>query len=157
VNMKIIGAVSLVLLLGVPGFAASPVGTISSSSPFLLRGASVPVAGVPSWPVAAGDEFATDVGPATLNLRDGSRVTLGKNSRAKLEAEGDGVALRLLSGAMLVVTSPKSTLRVFRMDKVVSVKPGVESTVFTTPAAPGPAIFHAADVTGLPYLSSWHR
>ena len=53
----LLGAGALTALLGQ---AASPEATVASETPFRLRGAVVPVAGVPSWPLLRGDEIATD-------------------------------------------------------------------------------------------------
>ena len=88
-------------LAAVLGQAASPVASVTSEAPFRLRGAVVPVAGVPSWPLLAGDEIATDGSAAAIRFSDGSSVTLRQNSTARLEQPGGRFyAFRLLSGAM---------------------------------------------------------
>jgi len=80
-------------------WAASPLGSVSSAQPFDLNGANVPVAGVPTWPVAAGDVIATHSAPATIKFCDGSRVVLAENSRARLEGKAGKSVFRLLQGS----------------------------------------------------------
>jgi ferric-dicitrate binding protein FerR (iron transport regulator) len=104
---------SVALLLVCAVQAAQPVGAITSSEPFLLRGARVAVAGVPSWPVAPGDDIATATSPAVISFRDGSRVTLGRNSKAKIESDGGPLLLRLLEGTGAYVFASGSALQLF--------------------------------------------
>jgi hypothetical protein len=136
--MKILGVVLLVALIISPGFAAAPIGTVSSSAPFVLRGSTVPVAGVPSWPVAVGDEISTDSSPATFNLRDGSVITLDKSSRAKIEQEDGNVLFRLQSGVMQYNIPKTSTVRIANRNTPVPVQRGVLTAISTKP---GPAHF----------------
>jgi len=84
--------------------AAVPVASVTTSTSFDLHGNRVNVGGVPSWPVMAGDDIATHAGNAIIQLRDGTRVELLGNSHAKVEATDDGLLLRLLSGAMRILT-----------------------------------------------------
>jgi len=117
------------LLVVAVALAAGPVGSISSKDAFRLRGKSVPVAGVPSWPLMAGDELATDQGPATLQFRDGSRVVLGKASKAKLEDSEGVLVLRLLEGSMKYTMAPKSSMRILAADRPVTYEPGKEGSL----------------------------
>lgn len=88
--------------------AAGPVGSVSSSAPFTLRGAPVKVAGVPEWPVLAGDEIVAGTAPAMITFRDGSRVQLNANSRAKVAVTGKQTVLRLTNGQLAYKLSSKS-------------------------------------------------
>jgi len=84
--------------------AAAPVASVTSSTAFDLHGNHVNVDGVPSWPVMAGDDIATQSGQAVIQLRDGSRVELLGNSHAQVESKDGSLLLRLLSGAMRILT-----------------------------------------------------
>jgi len=114
---RFIACLNLALLLACAVQAAQPVGAITSSEPFLLRGARVAVAGVPSWPIAPGDDIATSTSPAVISFRDGSRVTLGRNSKAKLESNDSPLLLRLLEGTGSYVFASGSALQLFVGDK----------------------------------------
>ena len=80
-------------------WAASPLGSISSAQPFDLNGSSVPVAGVHSWPIAAGDVIVTHSAPATVTFRGGSQVILEPNSELKIEFKDKKPIVRLLHGS----------------------------------------------------------
>jgi hypothetical protein len=125
-------SLAMAMLLG-SVYAAPPVATASSAEPFQLRGARVPTAGVPSWPLMAGDEIATENAAATITFRDGSRVTLARNSRAKLEQQGDNTLLRLLDGSMRYLVSRGSGLRLASQGRLLNPTQGGESTVSTRP------------------------
>ncbi len=64
--------------------AGQPIATISTSAPLVINGVSVPVAGIPTWPLAAGDEIVTGSSPASITFHDGSVVTVSKDSKAKV-------------------------------------------------------------------------
>ena len=140
--MKTLGVVAsagLIVFLAGLCFAAAPVGSASGTQTFHLRGNAVPVAGVPSWPLVAGDEISTDSGFVTLRFRDGSEATLDKGSRAKIEQDGDHLILRLQSGAMQFQVAKNSTLRVLNLNNPVAVNTGVVKTISTRPG-PTPVI-----------------
>ena len=86
--------------------AAQPVATVTSSSAFELQGHTVNVAGVPSWPVAAGDVVATHSATATIQLRDGSRLTLLEGSKLRIDSTSeDGLKIDLLAGSLKLGSS----------------------------------------------------
>jgi hypothetical protein len=107
----------LVILACPFAMAAQPVATVQSSKPFRLRGAPVPVAGVPSWPVAIGDDIETAASRAVISFPDGNRVTLATDSRAKLEKDAGRIALRLLKGSAEYDLPAASALRLYVLDK----------------------------------------
>ena len=84
--------------------------TISSAEPFQLRGASVPVRGVPDWPLSAGDEIATGAAPAMISFADGSRVYLNSHTRAKLHVAGKQNVLRLVQGDLAYKVNKNSRI-----------------------------------------------
>ncbi len=97
------------LAWAVTAWAARPVANIQSSESFSLGGQMVPVAGIRSWPVVAGDEIVTTSGSAIVTFVDGSRVTLIGRSRARVEERGSEVVLRLVQGSAnyRLAASPK--------------------------------------------------
>lgn len=100
------------LMLAVSGWCAPPVATVTSANPFQLSGATVPVAGVPSWPVSAGDELTTLQSPALLRFGDGSEVVLGDQTRVALERVANKVEVRLRRGSLQFRLQPKSKVAV---------------------------------------------
>jgi len=114
--------------------AATPVGVIRSSETFQLRGVPVSVAGVPSWPVVAGDDIATAGSSAVISFKDGSRVTLDKKTRAKIDADG---SFHLLQGTVWFKVAPGSRLRIVSVDKPVLATPGVEGKATTLAVSGG--------------------
>jgi len=89
--------------------AAQPIASITSASSFELRGHTVNVDGVPTWPLTAGDQVTAGKDAATIELRDGSRVFLQKNSQLRLDSKDDTVLLHLMSGSLRMgsVVSPR--------------------------------------------------
>lgn len=123
------------------GQAASPEATVTSETPFRLRGAFVPVAGVPSWPLLAGDEIATDRSAAAIRFSDGSSVTLRQNSTARLEqVVNDVFIFRLLSGTMDVKPTSGSTVSFYSQSKPLDAPAGqvTKASVLKPMAAPPP-------------------
>jgi hypothetical protein len=110
-------------------FSATPVATVSSSGPFELRGSTVPVNGVPAWPVMAGDEIGTANSAGTLQFTDGSVATLAPKSHAKIEKGSKGqLVLRLVTGAMVVTVPALATLAVFSGRSPLVLQPGVATS-----------------------------
>jgi len=77
--------------------AAQQFATVSGSAGLTVNGVSVPTAGIPRWPVSAGDEIATGTDSASILFQDGSRITLGRNTRARLSTHSP-VGIDLLAG-----------------------------------------------------------
>jgi hypothetical protein len=105
----------LISILAVSGsvFAGSPVGSVTSSDNFQLSGSEVSVAGVPSWPLLAGDEIQTRTGSAMVRLADGSRVVVGSNSRVAFErSAGSATRVKLLSGSLKYSSGKDSLLEI---------------------------------------------
>lgn len=116
-----------VLLLGSSTLvmAAQPVASVTSSAMFELQGHNVNVAGVPSWPVAAGDVVATRSAPATIQLREGARITLLEDSRVRIDSTSDnGLKIDLLAGRLLVGGTPLKHASVYVDGKPVQTSSG---------------------------------
>ena len=122
-------AVLVVLVFAIAVFAASPVASVSSGSDFTLRGQKVTTAGVPSWPVLAGDSILAGTTPTKIRFQDGSVVMLSPDSSAKVEETDGGLVFRLISGSMALNVAPSSTLSVFSGQTAVSATPNVETSV----------------------------
>jgi hypothetical protein len=89
---------SLLALLCVVAFAASPVGTLTSSGVVQVNGKGLPNTGAPNWPIASGDEVFVVSGSAVIALAGGERVTLPANSRIALKV-CDSCVLQLFAGS----------------------------------------------------------
>src|ERR1035441_2094116 len=109
--------------------AAGPVGSVTSSSSFLPRGLSVNVYGVPSWPLASGDDIAAGSDSAAIQLKDGSLVILDANAHAIVDTTGGLLSLRLLSGTMTVTPAQTPTVRFYSGSEMLQTRPGTSSTV----------------------------
>ena len=114
-------------------FAAAPVAKVSSASNFRLRGADVTAAGVADWPLTTGDEIGTGDGVAVISFRDGSRVTLARGTRARLDSDNGTPVFRLLSGALQYSIAAGSALRIYENSNLQAKPAGIVST---TPLSP---------------------
>ncbi len=145
--------VTLWLVLTVAlALAAGPIASVGTSDTLSLNGVSIAPAGVPSWPLVAGDTLATSGAPAVILFQDKTRLTLEKNSRVKLDREGGHLLVRLLEGALAYRLTPGSQLRFANLgrpampqgtlslvgDKLVSGAPGTASVKVAPPPPPPP-------------------
>lgn len=112
-------------------YAASPAGTVSSPGSFTLRGASVPVSGVPNWPFFNGDKIETGENPATITFRDNSNAVLSPGSAIKVDVEGGGTVLRLVRGDMTVTAAPNTRVQFYSGPTPVAVREGQPTAVST--------------------------
>ena len=90
--------------------AQRPVATASSGEGFEVNGVRVPVAGLPSWPVMAGDTISTGKAPAVISFGDQGRVVLSENSKLQIQSEPDRPSVRLLQGGASVRPEQQSGL-----------------------------------------------
>ena len=116
---------AVVLAAGCLQAGEKAAGNVTSAQGLQLNGQTVPVAGAKSWPVATGDELKTDAAPVVLTLKDGSRLVLGKQSQAKVEAG----MVRLVSGTMQYELAQRSTMQVAVKSEVLPARTGLASTV----------------------------
>jgi hypothetical protein len=106
--------------------AAQPVATVTSSAAFELQGHEVNVKGIPSWPVAAGDVVATHSSPATIQLREGTRITLLSDSRARIDSTTeDGLKIDLLAGRLQVGSNLPRQVSIYVDGKIAKASSGV--------------------------------
>src|SRR6266481_3770744 len=88
-----------VMILVLVAFAQTQVATITSDSPFQLRGANItPGQGVPSWPVMPGDAIQAGETPLTITFQDGSTIVLAPGSSAKVDLSGKTPLFQLENG-----------------------------------------------------------
>lgn len=87
-------------LFGSIAFASTPIASVWSSQPFTLDNHAISAAGVPSWPLLIGDELATPLSPALVLFKDGSRITLARNSRAKISGTSNAPVFLLVAGSI---------------------------------------------------------
>jgi ferric-dicitrate binding protein FerR (iron transport regulator) len=132
----------ILFLLAAPAFAATPVASITSSADFELSGVGVTVAGVPSWPLMAGDTVVAGTSAARIRFVDGTLVTLGPRSKVTVQEKKDDLSLRLVNGFISFTLAPSSALSVYSGATLVQAQPGV-----TTTASAGGA---ATNLIGLP-------
>src|SRR5947207_680372 len=127
--------------------AQTPIATVSSGESFEVDGVKVPVAGLPSWPLMAGDVISTGEAPAVISLGDQGRVVLNKNSKMQLQSGpgepsarkgvlASGIAAGsvtftaiLLRGALSVRPERESGLRVKALDQVINPPAGADLAV----------------------------
>jgi ferric-dicitrate binding protein FerR (iron transport regulator) len=121
----------LVTLLVWVAVAATPVASVTSSSNFQLSGANVVVAGVPSWPLMAGDTVVAGTGAARIRFVDGSVVNLGPRSKVSVEQKKDDLSVHLVDGFVSFVLAPSSGLRIYSGNTLVPAQPGVTVTAST--------------------------
>ena len=76
----------LVLVVAAVAWGGQPLGTVSCSGTLVINGAAVPAAGVPSWPLKAGDVVGARGGAATITFADGSRVVI--DDQGKVQVDG---------------------------------------------------------------------
>ena len=91
---------AVMIILAVLAAAQVQVATVTSDSPFQLRGAGVqPGQGVPSWPVMPGDTIQAGQTPLTVTFADGSTIVLAPGASAKISLSGATPVFQLLSGS----------------------------------------------------------
>ncbi|MGJ5813064.1 hypothetical protein [Paludibaculum fermentans] len=126
----------LLSAVGAMAWAAGPVATASSGEDFSLKGAVAPVAGVPSYPVMAGDEIRSGGAATVLRFKDGSKVTLAPHAAARVEDSGSQVAVRLLSGGGAYSFSQGSSVQLFAGNRSVPTTGSTGSFSLPTTASP---------------------
>jgi hypothetical protein len=125
----------ILFLLAASVFAATPVASITSSSDFELSGVGVTVAGVPSWPLMAGDTVVAGTSAARIRFVDGTLVTLGPWSKVTVQEKKDDLSLRLMNGFISFTLAPSSALSVYSGNTQVQAQPGVTTTASAGGAA----------------------
>jgi hypothetical protein len=133
--------------------SASPqdqIATVTSTSKFHLRGASItPAQGVPTWPVLAGDSVKSGTAQTIVTYSDGSTLVLDPGSVATVEAANGTPVFRLLRGSASYSLRSLTSVELLATDQRVNVSKlngsysigGQKSAGFWTPG-------HTAAVVG---------
>ena len=117
---RIIAVLMAVVVLVV---AQTQIATITSDSPFQLRGVNVaPGQGVPSWPVMPGDTLQAGQTPLTLTFPDGSTIVLAPGATAKVDLAGKTPVLKLESGAAHYSLKTLSSVKLVQLKATISPK-----------------------------------
>ncbi len=101
--------------------AGDPVATVSTSGSLTLNGTQVPNAGVSEWPVAAGDEIVTTTAPAVILFRDGTRIAVDRNTRARLNKTGR-TGVDVITGAVSYKAASASDVSMFALGRPVDLQ-----------------------------------
>lgn len=107
------------LLLATTASAAEPLAVITSAGPFELSGVTVPVTGVPSWPLVEGDEVVTKHSGAILMFDKETKVVLDKDSAVELKRQDSRTTLELLRGALKYSLPAGSLLQILARDQAL--------------------------------------
>jgi hypothetical protein len=100
-RLRSLAGLALAVSFPVAALAQTQLGTVTSTTPFELRGAHVnPAPGVPNWPVVAGDALQAGDAPLMLTLPDGSTVIVAPRVRVTLGEMSNGPLIRLESGSL---------------------------------------------------------
>jgi hypothetical protein len=97
-NSLLVMSLSAALAMCSP--APDPVATLTSGGAFKVKGVKISAAGVPDWPLAAGDVISTLDSNAVIKFTDGSRVTIARQTSALIEKTQAGIRVRLQKGSM---------------------------------------------------------
>ncbi len=118
---NISAVVSLALVLAISGLAQTPMGSITSSAPFQLRGASViPGEGVPTWPVLAGDVIKSGTAHVIITLTDGSVIVMDPGATATLTMVGKVPSFQLTSGTAAYTLKSPTSLQLAAGNRVIT-------------------------------------
>jgi hypothetical protein len=119
-SMKFLAVITaLALVVG----AQTQVATVTSTSPFQLRGVGVtPGQGVPSWPVMPGDTIQAGQTPLTLSFSDGSSIVLSPGATAKVDLAGKTPVFQLQSGSAHYMLKTLSSVKLEQLKATVNPK-----------------------------------
>jgi hypothetical protein len=114
---------AMLTALAVLVVAQTQVATITSDSPFQLRGVGVtPGQGVPSWPVMPGDTIQAGQMPLTLTFSDGSTIILSPGGTAKVDLAGKTPVFKLESGSAHYMLKTLSSVKLEQLKATVNPK-----------------------------------
>jgi|HubBroStandDraft_1064217.scaffolds.fasta_scaffold94505_2 hypothetical protein len=111
------------VLAAVVGWGQNQVATVTSSTPFTLRGAAVtPGQGVPMWPILAGDTVKAGSALTITTFPDGSVLTLDPESEARIEFANGKPVFQLLKGVARFSLKSISAVQLEAGNKIVTPK-----------------------------------
>lgn len=145
--MRYCAGFGCLVLLYSSAFAAAPIASASSSQKFVLRGAEVPVEGVPNWPVFAGDEIVAGKANVALKLSCGSRVYLHPGTDARVGVDASRITVHLSQGDVTYKLSKGCPLALAGLDGEPVVAPEAGSAALVK----GAIVLGAAGASGAAY------
>ena len=150
-NLRSLVAVALALSIPVAALAQTQLGTVTSSSPFELRGANInPAPGVPSWPVVSGDTVQAGKSPLALTLPDGRTVIFAPGTRVTLSVMSNGLMVRLESGSVQnALLRDPSGIDFYCKDEKISITSAITNCGRPPQAEWWPAVGGAAGATAM--------
>jgi len=111
------------LLLASMAFAETQIATVTSDSPFQLRGVAItPGQGVPSWPVMPGDLIQAGQTPLTITFQDGSTGVLAPGVSAKVGLAGKTPVFQLECGSAHYTLKTLSSVNLMQANSAVTPK-----------------------------------
>jgi hypothetical protein len=118
---KAVKVTVLALAAGLLGWAQTQVGTITSSAPFRLRGATInPGEGVPSWPVLPGDTVKAGDTLTILTFTDGSVVSLEPGTDGNVDLSAGTPLFQLANGTVVYSLKTRTSVKLLSGDKTVT-------------------------------------
>ncbi len=110
-----------ILILAVLGlvFAQVKVATATSTAAFKLKGAEVNPAGVPSWPLMAGDAVEALKTPVTLTFENGSRVSLAPGAKGRVEMQNGKATFVATEGEIYYDMKGVDSVKLMALEKQV--------------------------------------
>lgn len=111
------------LVISSLAFAQTQIATITSDSPFQLRGADItPGQGVPSWPAMPGDTLQAGQTPLTITFQDGSTLVLAPGTTAKVDLAGNTPVFQLECGSAHYTEKTLSSVKLMQASRTVTPK-----------------------------------
>jgi hypothetical protein len=101
--------------------AQTQVGTITSSGPFRLRGATInPGEGVPSWPLLPGDTVRAGDALTIITFTDGSVVSLEPGTDGNIDLSAGTPMFQLANGTVTYSLKTRTSVKLLSGDKTVT-------------------------------------
>ncbi|HEY7337636.1 MAG TPA: hypothetical protein VH639_22280 [Bryobacteraceae bacterium] len=120
-NRIVVFASLLGAMCAIPIWAQGQIGSVTSSSPFTLRGVTVtPGQGVPSWPVMAGDTIAAGNALTVVTFPDGSVVSMAPGAQARIDSDRGKPVFRLLCGSSTYSLRSIMSVELYASDRAVT-------------------------------------
>ena len=139
---KLVGVVALAAIAAM----ATPVASVTASGHFKLSGVDVPATAAAGVPAAFGDVISTFEDGAVVRFLN-AVVTLGPKSSVRIEAKGDQIVVRLLSGSLQYKLAADSKIVI--LNKGQGVGTDLEGSVIASGAGKTlPIVLGSAGVAG---------
>ncbi|MBI4890662.1 MAG: hypothetical protein HY821_08550 [Acidobacteria bacterium] len=115
----ILASILILAVMGLMFAQGTKVATATSTAAFKLKGAEVNPAGVPTWPLMAGDTVEALKTPVTLVFEDGSKVSLAPGAKGKVEMQNGKATFVATEGEIYYDMKGVDSVKLMAMDKQV--------------------------------------